>query len=171
MVEIPDELRRAHEDGEVVFFCGAGVSVPAGLKSFKGLTEAVLMELFGSKYSCKPETPEAAAWLAFDEARYDEALNILEHPRAGIKPKDVRKIVKTELEKKPRTLENHLITARLADLDKRSGRLVTTNFDHNFSKAVEHLQREGKSKYIVKPPCYVPLFDRVSGTGGFMLRA
>ena len=24
---------------------------------------------------------------------------------------------------------------------------------------------------VVKPPCYVPLFARVSGTGGFMLRA
>ena len=33
---IREELRRAHEDGEVVFFCGAGVSMPAGLPSFKG---------------------------------------------------------------------------------------------------------------------------------------
>lgn len=37
--DIPDELLQAHEEGRVVFFCGAGISYPAGLPGFKGLVE------------------------------------------------------------------------------------------------------------------------------------
>lgn len=30
--DIPDALLQAHEEGRVVFFCGAGISYPAGLQ-------------------------------------------------------------------------------------------------------------------------------------------
>lgn len=39
--DIPDELLQAHEEGRVVFFCGAGISYPAGLPGFKGLVEQI----------------------------------------------------------------------------------------------------------------------------------
>ena len=39
--EIPDALLRAHEEGRVVFFCGAGISYPAGLPGFKGLVDKI----------------------------------------------------------------------------------------------------------------------------------
>ena len=32
--DIPDQLWQDHEDGKVVFFCGAGISRPAGLPVF-----------------------------------------------------------------------------------------------------------------------------------------
>lgn len=147
---VPGKLRRAHEGNKVVFFCGAGVSEPAGLPMFKGLTETVLETLIGSHASCRSGSPEAAAWDACENDRYDEALNILEHPRGGIKPKDVRKVVEKELGKDPTKLINHVILARLANLDKPNGRLVTTNFDLNFTKAVKRLRREEKSKYKAK---------------------
>ena len=35
--DIPEQLLQAHEDGRVVFFCGAGISYPAGLPTFAGL--------------------------------------------------------------------------------------------------------------------------------------
>ena len=35
--EIPDALLQAHEAGRVAFFCGAGISYPAGLPGFEGL--------------------------------------------------------------------------------------------------------------------------------------
>ena len=38
---IPDELLQAHEEGRLVFFCGAGISYPAGLPGFKGLVENI----------------------------------------------------------------------------------------------------------------------------------
>jgi len=35
--DIPDRLLQEHEDGNVIFFCGAGISYPAGLPGFQGL--------------------------------------------------------------------------------------------------------------------------------------
>src|SRR5690606_503335 len=37
--DIPERLLPAHEDGRVVFFCGAGISYPAGLPGFGELVE------------------------------------------------------------------------------------------------------------------------------------
>ena len=37
--DIPERLLQAHEDGGVVFFCGAGISYPAGLPGFEGLVD------------------------------------------------------------------------------------------------------------------------------------
>lgn len=39
--DIPDALLQAHEEGRVIFFCGAGISYPAGLPGFKGLVEDI----------------------------------------------------------------------------------------------------------------------------------
>lgn len=39
--DIPDELLQAHEEGKVVFFCGAGISYPAGLPGFGGLVDQI----------------------------------------------------------------------------------------------------------------------------------
>lgn len=39
--DIPDALLQAHEEGHVVFFCGAGISYPAGLPGFKGLVDEI----------------------------------------------------------------------------------------------------------------------------------
>jgi NAD-dependent SIR2 family protein deacetylase len=36
--DIPNALLHAHEEGRVVFFCGAGISYPAGLPLFEGLS-------------------------------------------------------------------------------------------------------------------------------------
>ncbi len=37
--DIPERLLQAHEDGKVVFFCGAGISFPAKLPGFAGLVK------------------------------------------------------------------------------------------------------------------------------------
>ncbi len=39
--DIHDALLHAHEEGRVVFFCGAGISYPAGLPDFKGLVDKI----------------------------------------------------------------------------------------------------------------------------------
>ena len=39
--DIPNKLLQAHEEGCVVFFCGAGISYPAGLPGFKGLFDQI----------------------------------------------------------------------------------------------------------------------------------
>jgi NAD-dependent SIR2 family protein deacetylase len=43
--EIPIEVLQALEDGELVFFCGAGVSKPAGLPLFGELVSAIYRHL------------------------------------------------------------------------------------------------------------------------------
>lgn len=35
--DVPERLLQIHEEGRVVFFCGAGISYPAGLPGFDGL--------------------------------------------------------------------------------------------------------------------------------------
>ena len=39
--DIPEALLQAHEEGRVVFFCGAGISYPAGLPGFSGLVDRI----------------------------------------------------------------------------------------------------------------------------------
>jgi hypothetical protein len=42
---IPDNLLRVRDEGQFVFLCGAGVSMPAGMPDFVRLTEDVLNNL------------------------------------------------------------------------------------------------------------------------------
>ena len=39
--DIPNQLLQAHEEGRVAFFCGAGISYPAGLPGFKDLVDEI----------------------------------------------------------------------------------------------------------------------------------
>lgn len=147
---IPESLRQFHEDGELVFFCGAGVSKPAGLPIFEGLTRNVLTGLLPPKDGCELGSPEALAWKAFEDHRYDEALGILESPHEGFDPKDVRGKVRHYLSTpRIKTLDKHQILARLADLDTERGRLVTTNFDHLFERAQAALRKKEGSGHCL----------------------
>ncbi len=94
MALIPEELRQAHEDRKVVFFCGAGVSMPAGLPSFKDLVERVLESL------CPSRRKDPLPWKAFDDNRFDEALDILERRTRGGYGREVRETVREILHEK-----------------------------------------------------------------------
>ena len=140
---IPEKLRQALEDREVVFFCGAGTSKGAGLPSFQGLVKSVLTDLLPPKVSCKPGSMEALTWETFDQKRYDEALSILETPNLdGYDPMRVRESVRNFLSKRARALHNHETLVRLAELDSEDGCLVTTNFDTLFERAYRKLRRD-----------------------------
>lgn len=43
--DIPERLLQVHEDGRVVFFCGAGISYPARLPGFGGLVDRLYSAL------------------------------------------------------------------------------------------------------------------------------
>ncbi len=139
---VPEKLLQAHEDCEVIFFCGAGVSVPAGMPTFEGLVENILKDLAANR------SRAPLPWKAFDEGKYDEVLDILErHEQGGFGFEILRERVREMLERRPRTLQAHMTLARLADLDKPEGRLVTTNFDPLFERAMEKLRRDEKSDH------------------------
>jgi hypothetical protein len=130
--EIPEHLLQAHEDGRVVFFCGAGISAPAGLPGFAGLVEKIYEDLGTS--------PEPTEVQARDNKQYDAALHQLElrYPggRSALREKLVN-ILKPDLGKESATRTHEALLQLATDRNKKV-RLVTTNFDRIFQHIVEN---------------------------------
>lgn len=97
--DLPDRLVQAHEDGNVVFFCGAGISYPAGLPGFEGLTTGIF-EALG-------EDPDHTEKEAIKQKRFDVAIGLLEG-RLNNRP-SVREKIRTILT--PKTLSTSDSTA------------------------------------------------------------
>lgn len=127
--EIPEALLEAHEEGRVVFFCGAGISYPAGLPDFKGLVKSI--------YKKTGAAVTAIEKKALEKDRYDAVLDLLEHRIPGQR-ETVRAALFKSLKpnwRNPGATDTH---AALLSLSKgRDGRhrLVTTNFDRIFERA------------------------------------
>ena len=68
--DIPGALLQAHEEGRVVFFCGAGISFSAGLPGLKELVERIY-RIIGTE-------PNAIECEAFAIGRLDAMLDLLE---------------------------------------------------------------------------------------------
>lgn len=149
--DIPDRLVQAHEDGEVVFFCGAGISYPAGLPGFKGLTNGVF-EALG-------ENPTPAEKKALNEKRFDQAIDLLER-RIKNRPM-VREKIQSILTLKDlnnlAATATHAALLTLAKSQDESVRLVTTNFDRIFCSINASLQQ------YVAPLLPVPKKSRWNG--------
>lgn len=133
---IPDRLLRARDEGQVVFFCGAGVSrAKAGLHDFAGLANAVADGLGSARRSAARKLISAAA--AQDTIvglgsllPTDRVFSLLERE---FEVEDVRNAVATALRYGPEVDRSaHKILLDLARGPDGSVRLVTTNFDHLF---------------------------------------
>ena len=126
--EIPRELMEAQENDNLVLFCGAGISYPAGLPLFKGLVDDVYQEL-----AAQPTEQEQNA---LNQRRYDIALELLEqrfHSKSRVDKYLVRKAVATRLTlQHDANLETHKAILQLAKTKQENYRLVTTNFDRGF---------------------------------------
>ena len=128
--DIPEDLLQAHAEGQVVFFCGAGISKPAGLPSFKRLVELLFENLNLSKTDAEK--------VAFSRGQYDIVIGQLEAPtRAGRERvrQEVAKILKPDPDKPAKTA-THEALLRLSRNRKGKIRLVTTNYDRLFEMAV-----------------------------------
>jgi hypothetical protein len=129
---IPDELLTARDEGRVVFFCGAGVSMArAGLKDFGGLTKQVLDSLGAAEDSearrlfamARPGTPIS----------FDRVFGLLERE---FSVEEVRVKVAEALRPARRAdLSAHRTLLDLARGPDGAVRLVTTNFDRLFLQA------------------------------------
>lgn len=124
--DIPDALLQAHEEGRVVFFCGAGISRPAGLPGFKGLVDEI--------YRIVGTTPDPIEHEAYLRGQYDAALDLLERRLPGQRL-EVRtalaEVLKPKLRRKEST-KTHAALLQLARSRDGALRLVTTNFDRIF---------------------------------------
>lgn len=126
--DIPESLLQKHEEGDVVFFCGAGISYPAGLPNFEGLVEQLYVSLATPKEPIEEE--------AFGRGQYDATLDLLERRYPGQR-QAVRVALASVLEPKWRKKDATTTHASLLQLaTDRNGtvRLVTTNFDRIFQR-------------------------------------
>lgn len=129
--DIPDALLQAHEEGRVVFFCGAGISYPAGLPGFKGLVEQIY-RLNGTALSDIERE-------AFDRGQFDATLDLLERRLPGQRLAVRRALVKALKPKLRRrgATDTQAALLRLARSREGALRLVTTNFDRVFHAATK----------------------------------
>lgn len=129
--DIPEALLQAHEEGRVVFFCGAGISYPAGLQGFKGLVEQIY-KLNGTSFSDIERD-------AFERGQFDATLDLLERrlpgQRLAVRSK-LAQALKPKLRRKGAT-DTQAALLRLARSREGALRLVTTNFDRIFHVAAK----------------------------------
>lgn len=129
--DIPDALLQAHEEGRVVFFCGAGISYPAGLPGFDGLVWGVMQRA--------GEPPDATEDALLRQEQFDRALGLYEHRLQGGRSAVRRWLpdVLTPDLNRPRALTTHGALLALARERQGGIKLVTTNFDRLFEVAAD----------------------------------
>jgi hypothetical protein len=131
---IPDELLQAHEEGRVVFFCGAGISYPADLPDFKGLVERIY-QLNGAALSESDIESDA-----FTQDQFDATLDLLERrlpgQRLAVRRALAQVLLKPKLRRKG-AIDTQAALLRLGRNREGALRLVTTNFDRIFHVAAK----------------------------------
>jgi hypothetical protein len=153
--EIPNELLQAHEDGRVVFFCGAGISYPAGLPGFEGLVERIYESVDTSFSDIERQ--------AFDKKQFDAMLDLLERRLPGQRS-EVRRALAQSLKPKlnlKNATRTHEALLHLAQTRAGAMRLVTTNFDRIFDAAA---RRSGQKFHEFSAPMLpIPKTSRWDG--------
>ncbi|MGY3445512.1 anti-phage defense-associated sirtuin Dsr1 [Bradyrhizobium sp. USDA 4473] len=126
--DIPDALLQAHDEGRVVFFCGAGISYPAGLPGFAGLVDEIYRLAGTSRLDIEQD--------AYDRGQFDTTLDLLEHripgQRIAVRQK-VAEALKPKWRRRGAT-DTHEALLELARCRQGPLRLVTTNFDRIFER-------------------------------------
>jgi hypothetical protein len=130
--DIPEALLEAHEEGNVVFFCGAGISYPAGLPTFSGLVKDVYREL--------NEAPDGTECEALDSNKFDTTLGLLERrlPKGRLQVREaISKILIPNFTKNKST-RTHESLLTLSKTRRGATRLITTNFDRVFEAVISY---------------------------------
>ena len=133
---IPDELLEDRDRGNVVFFCGAGVSLSAGMPTFDGLCEHVVQTLG------VPDGAHSRHMLnAYDDTiedfahlpPLDQIFNVLQQEyNAG----EIDYVISRRLmPRRNASLTAHETILRLSRSTDGTTQVVTTNFDYLFEKA------------------------------------
>ena len=129
--DVPEALLQAHEEGRVVFFCGAGISYPANLPGFGKLVDVVRS---GMGYTLNTVEEEAIR-----REQYDTAIGLIERNLTGGRNVFRRGIVdalKPDYSLKDATKTHESLLALAKSRDNRL-RLITTNFDRIFEHVIK----------------------------------
>ncbi|MEN8131299.1 MAG: anti-phage defense-associated sirtuin Dsr1 [Pseudomonadota bacterium] len=136
--DIPERLLQAHEEGRVVFFCGAGISYPARLPGFGGLVKSLYSEL--------GVVPSPVQQAAIKSGQYDTAIGLLEANIVGgretVRGALVRILTPDLTAPKATTTHDALLT--LARNRDGRMRLITTNFDRLFEEVFSNKALTGE---------------------------
>lgn len=122
--DIPTELVLEHEVGNVIFFCGAGISCQAGLPTFKELTEKI-----ESQFPWMEDSLEAKA--RKDNA-FDVSLNYLEQRINGGRRLLIQALIDHLSITKSSSAHTDLL--KLSQNRQNQLKLITTNFDRLFEQ-------------------------------------
>ncbi|MGB0131066.1 anti-phage defense-associated sirtuin Dsr1 [Chlorobium sp.] len=154
--DIPETLLQAHEEGRVVFFCGAGISYKVGLKDFQWLVDEI-----SQRCGMMPLKDS----VAYKSERYDIILNNLEEKllgqRAGLKMRKALAEVLTPDFNLIGAESTHKALLHLSQDRKGVMRLVTTNFDRSFEFVRHSLQI--KCNMYAAPMLPIPKNSRWDG--------
>ncbi|WP_232491775.1 SIR2 family protein [Novosphingobium kaempferiae] len=133
---LPDELLISRDEGQVLFFCGSGVSLArAGLPDFYGLADAVLKHLHAASNSRARAVIAASRSVSVKGVEglipADRAFSLLEQE---FDVQRVREAVAASLVPKIDDISAHRALMDLATGTDGVVRLVTTNFDRLFQQ-------------------------------------
>lgn len=127
--DIPLELLEAQESNKLVFFCGAGISYPAGLPSFSELVDDVYDSVAISKSDLEIE--------AIKGGYYDRALGLLEQRIQGSDQTGINKVRRAIINRLDIAVDadvsTHEAILELSKTKDEKLRVVTTNVDRGFS--------------------------------------
>jgi hypothetical protein len=143
---IPNVLLDARDAGEVVFLCGAGISIPAGLPDFFRLTRDV-----ASRLGCQPDSP-AGRLIALEQryrevggadsnhepVSFDRIFTLLVR-QFGAPQVEAEVAEALRAPRRPNPIHHRALLDLARGPDGRR-RLITTNFDRLFQKADSHLR-------------------------------
>ena len=148
---LPDELLEERDNGNVVFLCGAGVSSPAGMPNFLGLTRYVVKELGTPK-----EAPSRTMLSRWDDESIpadarpslDQIFNLLQQEYAA---GEIDYLIAKRLKTRHGTdISAHETILRLSKSIDGKPQIITTNFDLLFEKAA------GRKKWPIHAPPALP---------------
>ncbi|ACE85827.1 anti-phage defense-associated sirtuin Dsr1 [Cellvibrio japonicus] len=128
--DIPERLLQLHEDGRVVFFCGAGISYPAKLPGFSGLVNQL--------FQAVGKVPDAVEQAAIKAGQFDTAVGLLETNHIGGRAsvrQELRGILTPDLTL-PKATATHEALLTLSKSKTGCTRLITTNFDQLFEEVI-----------------------------------
>ena len=135
---IPDRLLEERDRGNVVFFCGAGVSLSAGMPNFGGLCSHVIKSLGAPSAAQSRKMLELHNRTDVNSAAlpaFDQIFNMLQQEYA--RPEIDYQISRHLKPKRSRPLTAHETVLRLSKSAEGKHQIVTTNFDYLFERAID----------------------------------